>query len=356
MFRSLCRTPVIRSRIRYLLCVPANKSCFFSSSVIPALPSRTIARFSVSKVIPGKEVRGVSSFNVRSMTTTSVSSKSIIPEQVVITENGEQKVELLTASDDEHEGVIVNVKDPMDPVVFVSSLRASMAHWRQQGKKGVWIKLPIEQANLVEVAVKEGFLYHHAEPKYLMLTYWIPETTNILPVNASHRVGIGAFVMNDKREVLVVQEKNGKLRGKGIWKFPTGSVEEGEDICKGAIREVKEETGIDTEFVEILAFRQRHKSFFEKSDLHFLCMLHPLSFEIQKQESEIEAAQWMPIEEYAAQPFVLKHEVFKYFTDICLAKKDNDYAGFSAVSTRSSCSDKPRYLYLNTHDLKLPPS
>lgn len=32
-------------------------------------------------------------------------------------------------------------------------------------------------------------------------------------------------------------------------------------------------------------------SFFEKSDLFFVCMLRPLSFEIQKQESEIEAAQ-----------------------------------------------------------------
>lgn len=37
--------------------------------------------------------------------------------------------------------------------------------------------------------------------------------------------------------------------------------------------------------------RQSHKSFFEKSDLFFLCMLRPLSFDIQKQELEIEAAQ-----------------------------------------------------------------
>jgi len=32
-------------------------------------------------------------------------------------------------------------------------------------------------------------------------------------------------------------------------------------------------------------------SFFEKSDLFFVCMLRPLSVEIRKQESEIEAAQ-----------------------------------------------------------------
>ena len=34
-----------------------------------------------------------------------------------------------------------------------------------------------------------------------MLVYWIPSTKNTLPINATHRVGVGAFVMNDKREV-----------------------------------------------------------------------------------------------------------------------------------------------------------
>ena len=40
-----------------------------------------------------------------------------------------------------------------------------------------------------------------------------------------------------------------------------------------------------------LIYRQSHKSFFEKSDLFFVCLLQPLSFDIQIQESEIEAAQ-----------------------------------------------------------------
>lgn len=49
---------------------------------------------------------------------------------------------------------------------------------------------------------QEGFCYHHAEPTYLMLVYWIPVSENTLPINATHRVCIGAFVMNEKREVL----------------------------------------------------------------------------------------------------------------------------------------------------------
>jgi ADP-ribose pyrophosphatase YjhB (NUDIX family) len=69
---------------------------------------------------------------------------------------------------------------------------------------------------------------------------------------------------------LVVQENNGKFKGSGVWKFPTGVVDEvrpllqcslnstvgiifpgieffnsqGEDIWTAAMREVREETGV----------------------------------------------------------------------------------------------------------------
>ncbi|KAM7486382.1 hypothetical protein LguiA_002394 [Lonicera macranthoides] len=264
-----------------------------------------------------------------------------------------EHIELLNATHDAYDGVIVDMKDPMDSNVFATLLKASISQWRQQGKKGVWLKLPIELANLVEAAVQEGFWYHHAETTHLMLVYWIPKTPHTIPANASHRVGISAFVMNDKGEILVVQENNGKFKGTGVWKFPTGVVNEGEDICAGAIREVKEETGIDTEFVELLAFRQSHNSFFGKSDLMFVCMLRPLSFKIQKQSSELAAALWMSADEYAAQPFVQKREQFKYIADICLAKKDSNYNGFSTVALTSGFSSKKNYLYCNNHNQKL---
>ncbi|XVE87625.1 hypothetical protein DITRI_Ditri19aG0002800 [Diplodiscus trichospermus] len=270
-----------------------------------------------------------------------------------VNENDEQTVQhlkLLNAINDRYGGVIVEVNEPMDSALFASMLRASIAQWRHQGKKGVWIKLPIQHANLVEAAVKEGFWYHHAEPNYLMLAYWIPEGTHTLPANASHRVGIGAFVMNEKREVLVVQENTGRFRGTGVWKFPTGVVNEGEDLCAAAVREVKEETAVSYKYSNHIHI-QSHKSFFEKSDIFFMCLLEPLSFEIQKQESEIEAAKWMPVEEYAAQPFVQKYEFSKYIVDICLAKKDRKYSGFSPVPTSSVFSNGKSYMYFNVCDL-----
>ncbi|KAJ8556034.1 hypothetical protein K7X08_022792 [Anisodus acutangulus] len=129
---------------------------------------------------------------------------------------------------------------------------ARLNRWLCKGKKDVWIKVPIELVNLAKTAVKEGFRYHHAEPHYLMLVYWIPETENTIPANASHRVGIGAIVLNEKTELLVVQENSSRLKGTAVWKIPTGVVEEGEDIFEGAIRKVKEETRIDMSFWKFL--------------------------------------------------------------------------------------------------------
>uniref|UniRef100_A0A803NYL6 Nudix hydrolase domain-containing protein n=2 Tax=Cannabis sativa TaxID=3483 RepID=A0A803NYL6_CANSA len=246
-----------------------------------------------------------------------------------------QNEKLLDAIEDEFNGVIVEVNEPMDPKLFHSKLKTSVSHWRQQGKKGVWIKLPIKLVSLVEPAVNEGFWYHHAEPTYIMLVYWIPKSGNTIPANATHRVSIGAFVMNQKREVLVVKEKIGKTL-KGMWKFPTGTADEGEDVCDAAVREVKEETGIDTEFVEILSFKQSHKALFGKSEIFFVCILRPKSFDIQIQELEIEAAMWMPLEEYITQKYVQSNEFMKDITEKYKEKVDLDevHTEFSIIKKK----------------------
>ncbi|KAI4306221.1 hypothetical protein L6164_029514 [Bauhinia variegata] len=286
----------------------------------------------------------------------SVSATPAAPARVLemdcACENDFDCVEILPSINDAHGGVIVDMKEPMDSQVFVTLLRASLLQWKKQGKNGVWIKLPIALVNLVETAVKEGFWYHHAEPSYLMLVYWIPPVKDCtIPPNASHRVRVGAIVLNDKKEMLVVQEKRGRFHSLGAWKIPTGVVDVGEELFTAAVREVKEETGIDVEFVEVLAFRHLHNSFFGKSDLLFLCMMRALSFDIKKQDLEIDAAQWMPLEEYAAQPFTQKHEPFKYHYDLCLTKLEKDYAGFSPRPLSSYFKEQLSYLYLNSHDL-----
>ena len=60
--------------------------------------------------------------------------------------------------------------------------------------------------------------------------------------------------MNEKNEVLVVCERYLNDHPKQ-WKLPGGYVQVGESLGDAAVREVKEETGIDAEFLDVLCFR-----------------------------------------------------------------------------------------------------
>ncbi|XP_062073912.1 nudix hydrolase 8-like [Humulus lupulus] len=259
-----------------------------------------------------------------------------------------REMRVLDAVDDEYDGVVVDPeKLPSNPNAFAYELRSSLSHWKMKGKKGVWLKLPVERSEFVPIAVKEGFEYHHAERGYVMLTYWIPEGPSMLPSNASHQVGVGGFVINDKNEVLVVQEKHCDPAFIGLWKIPTGFILESEEIFTGAVREVEEETGIDTEFIEVIAFRHVHNVAFEKSDLFFICMLRPLSTQIVVDDLEIQAAKWMPLVEFVEQPLIQEDSMFRKIMDICIARLGKRYCGLSSHQLISKFDGKPSTLYYN---------
>ncbi|WP_201715627.1 NUDIX hydrolase [Rossellomorea arthrocnemi] len=58
-----------------------------------------------------------------------------------------------------------------------------------------------------------------------------------------HIVSAATIVMNENREILLIK---GPRRG---WEMPGGQVEEGESLTDAAIRETKEESGIEVEIV-----------------------------------------------------------------------------------------------------------
>ncbi|OVA16219.1 NUDIX hydrolase domain [Macleaya cordata] len=264
---------------------------------------------------------------------------------------------LLDAYDDEYGGIIVDPERlPSSANAFASILRASLSNWKLKGKKGVWLKILQEQADLVPIAIKEGFNYHHAEPGYIMLTYWIPDHEPcMLPNGPTHQIGVGGFVINENREVLVVKEKLCPCQCSGVWKLPTGFINKSEEIFSGAIREVKEETGYkmllnsaDSQLVDIIVVtRHVHKVAFEQSDLFFVCMLKPLSFEITIDEKEIQAAKWIHLDEFLGQSFYEEDHMSKRAIDICIATYENLYSGFTGHQLTSKFDGKLSYLYYN---------
>ncbi|KAM7271959.1 hypothetical protein ACFE04_031173 [Oxalis oulophora] len=91
-----------------------------------------------------------------------------------------------------------------------------------------------------KVSVLTSSLLYKCERE--MLVYWIPITCSTIHANASHRDSVSALILNEIKEMLVVQQKNGRFQGSGAWKIPTGVVNE--DLFAAAIREVKKDTGV----------------------------------------------------------------------------------------------------------------
>ena len=88
---------------------------------------------------------------------------------------------------------------------FERALASSLTFWRGQGLKVAWLKLPLEQASLIPVAVAAGFRFHHSQD-YLMLTLPLQEGA-FVPPYAGHYIGAGGAVLNERRELLVVLEQ-----------------------------------------------------------------------------------------------------------------------------------------------------
>lgn len=263
---------------------------------------------------------------------------------------------MLLGRADAYEGFIVSANDlPSTSDEFDSRLEHSLQDWQASGRKGIWINVPAERSQLIPVAVKHGFTFHHAEKGYVMLTRWLPTTEDTLPPNASHQVGIGAFVVNSKKEVLVVQERFGPLKGTGVWKMPTGLVLVGEDITEAAEREVLEETGVEATFEAILAIRQSHKAAFGKSDMFFAVALKPVddSQKLIAQATEVDAVKWMPLEEYASNPFSATKPLYNKLVQQCVAYANGTYTGMKASSMNSGRNDNVELLMFGADTPKL---
>lgn len=77
---------------------------------------------------------------------------------------------------------------------------------------------------------------------------WMKHVGDGVPGYVTPKVAVGAVVSNDKDEILLVQRADS-----GIWLYPTGWADVGYSASEIALKEVKEETGIDCEVIRPIA-------------------------------------------------------------------------------------------------------
>lgn len=105
--------------------------------------------------------------------------------------------------------------------------------------------------------------------------------------------GVCVRRMRGRRFVAVVRLKDGKVRA-----LPKGHYEEGESGAQAARREVREETGIDSEVLEKLGdvryWYARGGVRVMKNVAFFLCWYK--SGRLEDHDDEVEAAEWLALE------------------------------------------------------------
>ena len=88
--------------------------------------------------------------------------------------------------------LVLNPTTPIDESLSMKFTEV-MGEIRDAGRRGVFFRVPIEQAGVISIAARHGFRYHHADQDYAMLLAWLPDTPSPVPDFATHVLGVGGM-------------------------------------------------------------------------------------------------------------------------------------------------------------------
>lgn len=207
---------------------------------------------------------------------------------------------MLQAIRNKYGGIFLSGKNlPDHASEFRDAMVTALSAWTREGLKLAWLEIPARRGKLLPDALDLGFALHHCRNETVMLVRRLVEGAYI-PEACTHSIGAGGLVLSDDGHILVVLEKRDRIIRPDHLKLPGGMLERREHVADAVIREVHEETGIETEFRGLIGMRHHHRGQFGASNIYAVCRLAPLNFDICIDDEELEKALWMPIEDYLA--------------------------------------------------------
>ncbi|KAM3964368.1 uncharacterized protein ACR2FA_001342 [Aphomia sociella] len=223
---------------------------------------------------------------------------------------------------DRFNGITVDTsKEKCSQQDFSQKLHESITKWIADAKRCIWFRVNIEDSYQVPILANKGFTFHHARDGFVMMYKWLPSDSDAnLPPAAHTNLSIGAIVFNDKDQILAVSEKQYEFPH---CKLPGGYVEVGEDLTEAAVREVKEETGVDTVFQYLITFLHTHNMMHGNSEVNVLVMMKALSDQINISQREVNDCKWMHVTEYTNHPHV--HEFSRLVVNKALQYKNKNF-------------------------------
>lgn len=141
------------------------------------------------------------------------------------------------------------------------------------------------------------------------------------------KVGVGVGVMISKNNKVLLGKRHedtnkadSELRGEGMWTMPGGKLEYGESFEEGAIREVKEETGIELKDMSIICINND-----KNEHAHFVTIgLFSDNFEGEPQimePDEIIDWKWFELDKLPKNIFFPSEKILKNYFEKTFYKK-----------------------------------
>lgn len=207
---------------------------------------------------------------------------------------------MLNIIEDRYEGVTI---DGLVLTCTLDEFEVALETLEQnlQGKRLLWIKLPIERSDIIPLLTCKEFVFHHCNERDITLLKRLIEEP-IIPTAKNHTLGVGVVVFHEN-DILVVKDRIHQT-----YKLPGGFIDDDEIISHAVVREVFEETGVEVEFESVVSLGHFTPAQFGESNLYVITVAKPLSTAIQiKDDEEIIEARWIDVAEYLEREDVLPY-------------------------------------------------